>query len=69
MVAVNNSAIHTRHDVKWQNSVLLFYGKSLSGTGKKRAPDLHQIENAVRNYLQSELQKKKKNAANNPHKR
>ena len=69
MVAVNNSAIHTRHDVKWQNSVLLFYGKSLSGTGKKRAPDLHQIENTVWNYLQSEMHFLPKIAANNPHKR
>ena len=64
-----DSAIQLPCAWDWQNSVLLFYGKRLSGTGKKPALDLRQLENTVGDYLQSEMHFLPKIAANIPYKR
>ena len=64
-----DSAIQLPCAWDWQNSVLLFYGKRLSGTGKKPASDLRQLENTVGDYLQSEMHFLPKIAANIPYKR
>ena len=69
VMSKQDSAIQLPCAWDWQNSVLLFYGKRLSGTGKKPASDLRQLENTVGDYLQSEMHFLPKIAANIPYKR
>ena len=70
VMSKQDSAIQLPCAREWQNSVLLFYSiEDFLVQEKKRAPNLHQIENTVRNYLQSEMHFLPKIAANIPCKR